>query len=354
MNYDANVRKEIKAEQKQIVLRHYPRILGVHILYALPFILIGLIGAVMTFNSMVSAVMSANLYAVTQASQSVDTANTIVWIMQIAVGGPLLFGLRGFQIELMRGKEPGVGLLFHPFTSLRTLWRSIRMCLVLYLRSLIWTIVPTILYMIFAFTFLIGSMVAGGGEPEMTSMATSFLLLTLLYLIALGFISVKIATYQAGYVCLYDNEYIGTWDATRAGAEAFRGHYKDVLVFFLSFTPWFLLYVGLVIAACIPMIGGLISTGGLPFGAAVSGSIITIILILAIVLLYIPFLTSYQQMSFMRLFERLAPAPEQPPAVQKIDLMKPSDPVQNTSPQPEQPENGESTENNQGEGGNPT
>lgn len=315
MNYDATVRGEIKREQRGIVKSHLGKIIGLHVLYGLPLVLISLMSFGMSWGNSMSAAMTGNPYLVMQASQSMYASNFLIWALQLIVGSPLLMGLYNYYIELMRGGEPGYGMLFHPFTSLTMLWRSIRMQLCMMLRSVIWMVGPCVV--LFAgITIAVFSIVLDPyGDP--TGAIWALVALYVLFLAAVLLIGVKLAAYRAGYVRLHDNGYIGTWDATREGAEAFKGHYKDLLVFFLSFTPWYLLYIGLCIVAALPIFIGLISVvgSGNPYAVLTtmtSSLIVACILFIVVQVIYGSFLMAYQETSFLRLFECVAPAPEEP------------------------------------------
>ena len=300
MHYDPNVRKEIKAEQKAIVKSHYWRIVGATLLYMVPLVLISLIAMSMSAGGAFRAAMSGNYSAVMQASETMNTAQTLQEVLALVVGAPLMLGLMNFFIGLMRGEEPGASEIIMPFTSLRTLWRAIRMNLVLFLRSLIWMIGPMVVFFVAFFTILVGNITMYGDITDEGIIGIFVLLLILIVVLLL--IQVKIMMYQAGYVRLHDSEFIGTWDATREGNEAFRGHYFDLLKFFLSFAPWYLLYIGVSLVCVLP---GMIAES---IGLLLLGMIV----LLVFMLLFLPFVAAYQNMSFLRLFERLAPAPEQP------------------------------------------
>ena len=330
MHYDSNVRKEIKAEQKAIVEAHYWRVVGATLLCIVPMVLISLIAMFMSAGGAVGAAMSGDLYAIAQASEAMNSAQTLEQVLSLVIGAPLTMGLMNFSIGLMRGEEPGASEVFQPFTSLRVLWRAIRMNLVMFLRSLIWLIGPMIVFFIAVFAVVFGGIDAYGNMT--TDGVVGMVVLFLVFMVVIMLISVKLSMYRAGYVRLHDSEFIGTWDATREGSEAFRGRYFDLLKFFLSFTPWYLLYIGVVLLCMLPAL--LTNSVGL--------LLLGCIALLAFIILYLPFLTAYQNMSFLRLFERLAPAPEQPQDYSAFQVN--TQPGQQTaeqpfwSPAPQQPE----------------
>lgn len=317
MNYDAKIRREIKAEQKAIVVKNLGKIMGALVLFTLPILLLSFVSAILSVSGM-GRVMSAapySMYAV-DAMQSINDASTLVSLLSFIISAPLTFGLMRFYIKLMRRQEVGPTEVLHPLTSLKTLWRAIRMSLVLSLRTFIWMIGPIIIGVIVLSTMLISSMaIMPGGNLTVDSVATmagALIVGYVLFFIGLMLIEVKVSMYQAGYVRLHDNEFIGTWDATRQGNEAFRGHYGDLLVFYLSFLPWYLIYVVLSCIATLPMILTTFNSFMNPSSFSMGGFVLSFVLLLLLAVTYGAFLTSYQQMSFFRLFERLAPAPEQP------------------------------------------
>ena len=66
--------------------------------------------------------------------------------------GPLQFGLMHFYIGLAHGEDVTVGTLMYPFTSLKSVWAGIRMVFTLWLRGIIWSIVPTVIYSAIVFS----------------------------------------------------------------------------------------------------------------------------------------------------------------------------------------------------------
>lgn len=299
MNYDTSVRKRIKAEQKSIVVSNFKMILGMKLLFLLPFILLGILDVLSSWQQILP------LLAGDFSSRSPVSSNWIS-LLQLVIGAPLTLGMMHFYITLMRGEQANISLLFHPFTSLRTFWRSLRMTLALVLRSVLWMIPPFIV--VFIISIALFAPYVGNASSSFSHMAVPFIVMVLLYSIVFSLINVRLAYYNAGYVRLHDNEFIGCWDAQREAAQAFRGHYGDLLLFFLSFTPWYLAEIAL---------GGLLLSpillvGFNPSAASVMVIVPCLIAFSIAMIFFSAFLDSYVTMSFLRLFEHLAPAPEQP------------------------------------------
>ncbi|NCB28816.1 MAG: DUF975 family protein [Clostridia bacterium] len=299
MHYDATVRKRIKSEQKAIIIANFKHILGMKLLFLLPFLLIGTLDVLWSWQQL-EPLLSGDFVG------TIPTGSNLTWILQLVIGAPLVLGMMTFYITLMREEHASISLLFHPFTSLRTFGRSIRMLLMLWLRSFLWTLLPSIL--------LTASLIPAVISYSYTAGAPSFAFLAqcvvslFLFLIVMALISVRLATYQAGYVRLHDNEFIGCWDAQREAAQAFSGHYGDLLLFFLSFVPWYLAQIvvcGIMLSPVL-LVGVNLSTTSI-IVAVLSGIALCIVM-----LLFSTFINAYQTMSFLRLFEHLAPAPEQP------------------------------------------
>ena len=303
MNYDATVRQRIKAEQKAIVLANFKKILGMKVLFLLPFILLGILDVLNSWQQL-APLLSGDFSGGAPAGGNWTT------LLQLVIGAPLTLGMMHFYITLMRGEQASISLLFHPFTSLRIFWRSLRMMLTLWLRTFLWMLIPYVLMILFLVSFFVHN-------PVLLSDATSawtanligqFLLILVVSIVIYMLLSVRVAYYDAGYVRLHDNEFIGCWDAQLEAAQAFRGHYADLLLFFLSFAPWYLAEIA---------VGGLLLSPCLLVGVNPSAASVMVILPcliafgIAIIFFWV-FLDSYVTMSFLRLFEHLAPAPEQP------------------------------------------
>lgn len=335
MTYNADVRREIKAEQKEIARANRGKIIGAQVICALPMALISVIMMVWYFKTMGSLFGASFQSEIDHAMNSLNDMSTLVSVLQLLVGAPLTLGLMSFFIRLMRGEETTAGSVLHPLTSIKTVFRSIRMALVLWLRTMIWLVGPTILMSIILSVTLISGITPSGSFTG-DAIIGVFVIVILFYLVIM-LISVKISMYQAGYIHLHDNEFIGTWDAARVANEGFRGRYKDLLVFFLSFAPWYLLYFALLFLSGMPLAITVAMAGDAITSGVILGGLATIVLCILVVLFLGSFITAYQNMSFLRLYERIAPAPEQPADYSAFQVA--AQPWQQESaPTPEQPE----------------
>ncbi len=301
MQYDASVRKRIKATQKATVIANFKQILGMKVLFLLPLILIGVLD-ILWSRQQLAPLLAGDLTA------AMPAGNDWTWFLQLVIGAPLLFGMMTFYITLMREEQASVSLLLQPFTSLRTFGRSLRMMLLLWLRSMLWMLVPFMGLSIALFAILSAN--PGALNAPTTAFASRFAVIMLVYGIAYALIAVRLAFYQAGYVRLHDNEFIGCWDAQRESAQAFQGHYGDLLLFFLSFAPWYLGFAAISGLLVMPMV---------LFGASnlLMLSLLGVVFVV-VALLFSVFISAYQTMSFLHLFEHLAPAPEQPADVMPL------------------------------------
>ena len=75
-------------------------------------------------------------------------------------------------------------------------------------------------------------------------------------------IMAKVSSYVGGYVLIQDDETMGAWRAVSASAELFRGRYGQLLTFCLSFLPWVLLAVPVLLAGL--LMGLILNLIGLP------------------------------------------------------------------------------------------
>ena len=139
-----------------------------------------------------------------------------------------------FYIGLAHGEDVTVGTLMYPFTSLKSVWAGIRMVFTLWLRGIIWSIVPTVIYS--AIVFSVAVAVSDTAQYQVIAGA-----LQVVYLLVMIPIRVKLQTYNAGWLLLAQDENRSAWAATREASWAFRGNLMKLFVFDLSFTGWYVL-----------------------------------------------------------------------------------------------------------------
>lgn len=303
MEYSTQIRKDIKAKQKTAVTSRLGRCLGATALMLLPSILISLLGTGFMIGSYMSGALAGDAYAVMRVTERMQNGWLLMFLLEMVIMGPLTLGLTDFYIGLMRGEDPGVGRLFHPFSSLRTIWRGVRMLFCVTFRTLLWVLVAYVsLGLLTAAALMpiaLGEM--RGVEPSMSNVVVLFLLATA-FLVLFVLCLIRATVYLPGYVLMHDNEQIGAWQATRQAAMAFKGHYKDLLLFFLSFIPWYLLYYGVVIAV-FGIAGAAIFISGISGIGGVIAMLTAYFVMVLFGVLFGGFLGAYQTTSFFSVYE---------------------------------------------------
>ena len=162
--WNAQKRKECKRKCKAHVAAHLGSCIGANVLYSLPIILLMLIVYLTMFGSSFALLVAgADESAVAQAMlRGTGSGLFTAVLLLLVVSGPLTFGLMRFYTDLTRGGRPGAGAVLQPITSGASLWTGIRMSFCLFLRSLMWTVPPTVLLTIgavavSALSFMTGS-----------------------------------------------------------------------------------------------------------------------------------------------------------------------------------------------------
>ena len=306
MEYNAQIRKEIKAEQKATVISRLGRCLGATALMLLPSFLITLLGTGFMMGSYLPGILAGDTYAAMQATEHMQSGWLFIFLLEMAIMGPLTLGLMDFYIGLMRGEDPSVGRLFHPFSSFRTIWRGIRMLFCVTFRTFLWLLVAYVSLGLLAVAaimpIVLGQM--HGVVPSMTNVVVLFLL-AVAFLVLFVLCLIRAIAYLPGYVLMHDDEQIGAWQSTRQAAMAFKGHYKDLLLFFLSFIPWYLLYYGIVMAV-FAIMGVAMYTGGISQVGSVIAVVVAYFAMVIFGVLFGGFLSAYQTTSFFSLYEYFA------------------------------------------------
>lgn len=237
--WNAQKRKECKRKCKAHVAAHLGSCIGANVLYSLPIILLMLIVYLTMFGSSFALLVAgADESAVAQAMlRGTGSGLFTAVLLLLVVSGPLTFGLMRFYTDLTRGGRPGAGAVLQPITSGASLWTGIRMSFCLFLRSLMWTVPPTVLLTIGAVAVSAMSFMTGSTD----SMTGGLIALYVVYGLVSFLINIKLMTYSAGWVVLHDNEQYGVWNATRDASAVFRGRFGALLIFELSFLGWNLL-----------------------------------------------------------------------------------------------------------------
>lgn len=190
-------------------------------------------------------------------------------------------GSNAYFIAVSRNKQAHFGDLFCAIFKRGLYVKSLRMVICLMFRSFLWSAVPD-----FIFTSYSG-MMGAVGRPLPPSALIAYQLVMFL-------ISIKVQTYAAGWIFILDESTSSAWEATKRGAQLFRGRLFDLLVFTLSFLPWGLLaiviYVPLAAAAVLTVLAG--------------NTALTAIAVTTAVFLWLAFLfyvLSYMQTAFLNM-----------------------------------------------------
>ena len=298
--FTAQTRKEIKKACKGRVMNNLGRCIGINFLYMVPFALLVIL-YLSLFGRVFAMAMSGytDEYMLGMAlARGMNSVWVVVFLM-IVIIGPLTFGMMRFYLALQRGEEPGVSMLFKPFTSLRSLWTGIKMEFCLTFRSFLWMIGPTVVYMVLAFSLAFGAAMGG----NVNSASTVVTILNILYIIALIPIEVKIMTYNAGWVILCDDETHSVWNATREASAAFKGQYGKLFVFVLSFIGWNILLIGVTYLCGGLGVAGLVLVKG---GTGIAIMVTALIAAVCLAVLLGAFLNAYELTSFFGMYEYLS------------------------------------------------
>lgn len=196
-NFTAETRRQLKREQKARVMENLGRCIGIQLMYLVPYVLLMVILYVSVFGrafALIAGGVSANDYQLMAAlSRGLNT----VWLciaLMLAITGPLQFGLMHFYIGLAHGEDVTVGTLMYPFTSLKSVWAGIRMVFTLWLRGIIWSIVPTVIYS--AIVFSVAVAVSDTAQYQVIAGA-----LQVVYLLVMIPIRVKLQTTMLAGSC---------------------------------------------------------------------------------------------------------------------------------------------------------
>lgn len=305
--WNAQKRKECKRKCKAHVAAHLGSCIGANVLYSLPIILLMLIVYLTMFGSSFALLVAGADESVVAQAMLRGTGSGLFTavLLLLVVSGPLTFGLMRFYTDLTRGGRPGAGAVLQPITSGASLWTGIRMSFCLFLRSLMWTVPPTVLLTIGAVA--VSAMSFMTGSPD--SMTGGLIVLYAVYGLVSFLISIKLMTYSAGWVVLHDNEQYGVWNATRDASDVFRGRFGALLIFELSFLGWNLLALASVYLCFLLGMLGLTVIGG---GLGIAVMAVSLIAALCVGLVVGSFVNGYYQTSFIAMFDYLATPEPQP------------------------------------------
>ena len=331
--FDASVRKQIKKQAKQEVKSRLGSVIGTQILYSLPFAAIGavlyfmLIARILVFafqfgtGGMAGASEDAMMLASMKLIGEVVLMCLGAMVLYLLIGSALTFGLMQYFIRLYRGEKPTVGLLGYGFCGIRRFWNSIKLAVCIGFRSFLWMIIPTILYVVAAFGFGLNAAISGA-DPEGVIQVIYWV-----YVVVTMLIAIKIQTYYGAYILMDQNSSLGAWESTKQSSALFKGKYIALLVFELSYLPWYLLLIPLVLVAAL-----LIGLTVMSSSVLLMSICIAAVVILA--LIYVYYLTAYFNAAFFGICDYLGMAPEkeEPEAADAAEAVEDVDAAESAAP----------------------
>lgn len=222
VKFDAALRREVKTAAKMRILSQFPLCIAAAAIYLLPALLVGMLTAVPADASLERIII---MYGVSLACE-------------VLLLGGIMLGLQYFLVDMSRGRPSGLAVVFSPLANMRELLRGVRMMLCLMFRMTLLSIIPTAIYLGTLYLSIRWMDQQGAWSDEL--FASVFAGLIVLYLILLLPIMGRMASYVIGYSLLRDDPEMGAWRATREGNRLLRGQRRAMLVFALSFLPWWL------------------------------------------------------------------------------------------------------------------
>lgn len=154
-SFTAETRRQLKREQKARVMENLGRCIGIQLMYLVPYVLLMVILYVSVFGrafALIAGGVSANDYQLMAAlSRGLNT----IWLciaLMLAITGPLQFGLMAL-LHRSRTRRGCNGGYTHVSVYLaEKCLGGIRMVFTLWLRGIIWSIVPTVIYSAIVFS----------------------------------------------------------------------------------------------------------------------------------------------------------------------------------------------------------
>lgn len=296
INFDAQMRKAIKAEQKRHVTDNFRKCVDAYLLYGIVVVLLYFITMGMTLISVMPSMLSTSLTLQFEAVAQFYRGIFLYIILMIIIGSPLAYGLQSFLIKLTHNQNPSPTEVFYPFHSLTSIWRSIRIYCALLVRSLQWYLPVFVIFCVPATT--LAAVAMSDSVSSSNPLNTVLMIACNLFLIIVSvLLAVRVMCYSAAYVIMQEDETIGAWSATQISNSICKGHFKALLAYTLSFLPWLLVYF--CICAVLGIVIALLSFNP----AAILGIVVCVILIA----LYLIFVSVYMQTTFYAIFDELNP-----------------------------------------------
>ena len=234
MIYDAQARKDYKAQARADIRQKFWPTIGAVILASIPLALMSIIMSIGTegFDTLGNA---SNLDAVVSVYGKFAQYSLLYLVIYFFVGSPITFGAKHYYVARARGENSTVGLIFQPFTSGKSYLTSLKLSLSIGIRSLGWLVIVCVIA-------LVGLIPLFAFSPADNVSSGAFSLFFMLYIVVVCVVSVwasvKMRRYDGAYICLIDTPDASVWKATGACAKSFENHNWGRLVFDLSFLLW--------------------------------------------------------------------------------------------------------------------
>ena len=234
MIYDAQARKDYKAQARADIRKKFWPTIGAVILASIPLALMSIIMGIgmQGFDTLGDA---SGLDTVLAVYGKFARYGLLYLVIYFFVGSPITFGAKHYYVARARGENSTVGLIFQPFTSGKTYLTSLKLSLSIGIRSLGWLIVVYAIVL----AGLIPLVVSGFADDASGGV---FFLVLMIYIVVVCVVavwaSVKIRRYDGAYICMIDTPDASVWQATGACAKIFKNHNWELMVFDLSFILW--------------------------------------------------------------------------------------------------------------------
>lgn len=218
---DNALRREVKAAAKARVFARLPYCAAIIAAYVLPTMILGMI-------------TSVPLDAGWQRMLSMFGVSIVC---EILILGPIMLGVQYALLGVARDQPQSLGIVFSPLGDMRELLRGMRMMLCMVTRLMLLITVPTGIYLGSAYVF--SRWIDDNGIDNPQLVITAVLVLLAVYSVLLLPVFGRMLSYTLGYAVLHDHPEMGVWRATAEGSRLMRGQRRGMIVFMLSFVPWF-------------------------------------------------------------------------------------------------------------------
>ncbi len=293
--YDrAAVRKLAKKKAFATVRKKFGWILLATLLACLPGLLLSGVSSWQTMQETVAMVQDPAGYVMDTMTQSGGNAgyNFLTFWISIFVLLPISMGLYHYYMNTARGREGSVGLIFSRFQSGKRYGGALKIGILVMVFTFLWSLVVGV-----AVGIPLGITMVITGPAQIVLLVISLVIAVA----ALLLYTAKILSYEAAYMFGVDYENIGAMKIMRATQRLFQGHYKDLLVFLLSFIGWY------IFPALCGVAFGLVFTSVMIFHSLLlTGWMLAVGIVLGVVLLvYSLFVQAYQSIAFINLVDNM-------------------------------------------------